>query len=68
LKERLSSLYIEFNKNKSSIIDIGEKENLKTINKFQLLSKKIKKYNPLIKSKIVFDNRSIFIISKKLLD
>jgi hypothetical protein len=59
LRERLSSPCIEFNKSKSSTINIGEKENLKIISKFQLVSKKIKKYNPLTKSKIGVIKKSI---------
>ena len=59
MRERLSSPYVEFNKNKNSDIDIGEKENLKIISKFQLISKRTKKYNPLIKSKIGVVKKSI---------
>jgi hypothetical protein len=59
LRERFYSPYIEFNRSESSIIDIGEKENLKIISKFQIVSKKIKKYNPLTKSKIGIVKKSI---------
>ena len=50
LRERLSSPCIEFNKNKNSDIDIGGKEKLKIISKFQLVPKRIKK-DPLTKLK-----------------
>jgi uncharacterized protein (DUF736 family) len=52
LRERLSSPCVEFNKrNKNSTIDIGEKEHLHIINKFQVVPKRIKGYNPLTKPK-----------------
>jgi hypothetical protein len=59
LRERLSSPCVEFNKNKNSDIDIGEKENLKIISKFQLVSKRIKKYNPLTKPKTGVVKKSV---------